>query len=357
MHGQFLLAAMDEAQLGRGFCAPNPSVGAVAVKQGQIIARAWHRGAGTPHAEQLLIEQLPPNLSGVTLYVTLEPCNHHGRTPPCVDAIIQYGFESVVFGKCDPNPLVKKNNSPDLLRAHGVSVHHLPLPEIDAFYEGYVYWTQTGRPWVTAKMAQSLDGKIARVNGARTQLSNARCEAFTHQNRLIHDLILTTARTVNQDNPKLNARGSEGVRAKPVAIVDRDLSLNPDSAVFSTATHCLIFYDEALPAPSPIAGRTYYSTACQSGALDLHRVLEQLGAIGYHTVWLEAGGALFTAMHQARLVQRTHLYCVPQFLGVDAVPAYQSADCLMVDASVSWIPMDDNLMATFEWETSSCSRG
>lgn len=108
MHEQFLLAALEQAKLGRGFCAPNPSVGAVAVQNGNIIAQAWHRGAGTPHAEQLLLSQIPPQTPGVTLYVTLEPCNHWGKTPPCVDAIINHGIEEVVFPILIQTPLLPK---------------------------------------------------------------------------------------------------------------------------------------------------------------------------------------------------------------------------------------------------------
>ena len=133
MHEKFLLAALEQAELGQGLCAPNPSVGAVAVQNGNIIAQAWHKGSGTPHAEQLLLAQIAPKTPGVSLYITLEPCTHWGKTPPCVDAIIEHGIEQVFFAYLDPNPLVAQNNSAKKLEAQGIQATHIPLPVIDAF--------------------------------------------------------------------------------------------------------------------------------------------------------------------------------------------------------------------------------
>lgn len=350
MHAKFLLAALEDAQSGQGFCAPNPSVGAVAVQHDTIIARAWHRGAGTPHAERLLIEQLPVNEPGVTLYVTLEPCNHHGRTPPCVDAIIDYGFERVVYAYSDPNPVVAHNHTPDRLQSHGVRVEQCRLPEVDAFYQAYQRWTQTGKPWVTAKIAQTLDGKIAGLQGERVRLSNAACERFTHDNRLKHDVILTTTQTVNQDNPQLNVRLAGMERSKPVAILDRQLSLNPIARIFNTASHCHIFYDKQLAAPAPVEHRTYHPVVSEHGRLSLSEVIDQLGFLGFHSVWVEAGGQLFNALHQAHLAQRTHVYLVPRVLGEGTVSAYRDADIFNQPQCTSWTPMGDNMIATLDWE-------
>lgn len=351
MHEKYLLAALEDAKLGRGICAPNPCVGAVAVKDNKIIARAWHRGAGTPHAEKLLIEQLPNNLTGVTLYVTLEPCNHYGRTPPCVDAIIQFGFEKVVFAYRDPNPVVAKNNSSALLQSKGIEALHYPLKEIDAFYEHYSYWTKTGNPWVTAKIAQTFDGKIAGSRGERVALSNSVCHEFTHHNRLISDIILTTARTVLQDKPQFNVRLPGIVKSKPIAILDSALNIKS----FSTAQHCYIFYDEKLEQPMDADNRFYHPVPVNSNGLDLHIICKQLGALGFHSVWMEAGGRLFTAMHEARLVQRTHIYLVPAVLGGNATPAYVGNDIFNDQNQITWTPMDDNMMVTLDWEN-TCSQ-
>jgi diaminohydroxyphosphoribosylaminopyrimidine deaminase/5-amino-6-(5-phosphoribosylamino)uracil reductase len=350
MHGKFLFAALEEGMRGQGLCAPNPAVGAVAVKNGQIIASAFHRGAGTPHAEQLVIDQLPVNETGITLYVTLEPCNHYGRTPPCVEAIINYGFQHVVFAYCDPNPLVSKNNTPNRLKASGIEALHYPLPEIDFFYQGYRHWTMTGKPWVTAKIAQTFDGKIAGFGGERVALSNLACEHFTHENRLKSDIILTTAKTVNQDNPQFTVRLPNLTCSKPVAIIDSRLMLNQAATVLSTATHCHIFYDEESPEPACRKNRTYHSTPSENGLLSLERVIQSLGDLGYHHVWVEAGGGLFSSLHRAHLVQRTYCYLVPDVLGERAVSAYQEANMFNRAKRVVWQEMGDNMIAILDWE-------
>lgn len=344
-----MLAALDQAWLGRGSCAPNPSVGAVAVHKGEIIARAWHRGAGTAHAEQLVLEQVPRDMSDVTLYVTLEPCNHWGKTPPCVTAIINHDIAQVIYGYSDPNPLVAANNTPELLQAKGIKVLHYPLAEIDSFYQSYRHWTSTKMPWVTAKLAQSLDGKIAGVNGQRCYLSNPECAEFTHRNRLHADVILTTARTVNLDDPLLNVRIGDYEQGKIVAIVDRCLSTRKDAKVLSTAKHCHIFHDEMNKVMNPYPNCSYHAVPTKSGLLDLTAIAKYLGHLGFHDVWLEAGGQFFSAMHRENLVQRTYLYIVPQLLGNEAVPAYNGEEIFKCEPKVTWEIRANNVIACFDW--------
>ena len=349
MHEPFLLKALDEALLGRGVCAPNPSVGAVAVHKGQIIAQSWHRGAGTPHAEQLLLAQLPQNISEITLYVTLEPCNHWGKTPPCVDAIIRHGIKTVVYAYADPNPIIEMNNTPQLLRDQGIDVIHYPLFAIDAFYQSYRHWTLTHRPWVTIKMAQTLDGMIAGERGVRVQLSNELCAEFTHKKRLDSDVILTTARTVNMDNPRLNARVKGIDVAKPLAIIDSGLLINHDASIFNTSKHIHFYHDEQYEAPLARDHCSYHAMPAKNGTIDLHAVIQHLGSLGYHDVWVEAGGTLFNALHEARLVNRTYLYIVPMVLGDAAVSAYRWANIFNSLHQVAWHPMGDNMIASLVW--------
>lgn len=351
MHEQYLLAALNQAKLGRGICAPNPSVGAVAVHKGNIIAQAWHRGSGTPHAEQLVLEQLPKNISEISLYVTLEPCNHWGKTPPCVDAIIQYGIKRVVYAYRDPNPIIITNNTPRLLNEHGIEVFHYPLPAIDDFYQSYRYWTLTNKPWVTVKLAQSLDGKIAGPQGTRVQLSNEACAKFTHQQRRQSDVILTTARTINQDDPLLNVRLSGTEETKAIAIIDSRGIVNPEANVFSTAKHCHIFHGEQCAPSLRHSNSTYYAMPATKGLLDLSAIISQLGKLGYHDVWVEAGGTLFSALHLAQLVNKTYLYIVPKVLGESAVSAYHHVDMFNSACHVTWQSMGDNMVASLDWAT------
>lgn len=360
MHKQFLLAALDQAWLGRGICAPNPSVGAVAVHNGQIIAQSWHRGPGTSHAEQLLLQQLPKNLLGVTLYVTLEPCNHWGKTPPCVDAIIKYGIQRVVYGHLDPNPIVVANNTPALLKQSGIDVLHHPLVELDDFYQSYRYWTVTKRPWVTVKMAQTMDGKIAGKQGKQVSISNALCAEFTHQKRLHSDVILTTARTVNQDNPLLNARLPYSTVPKTVAVIDRQLVLNQEAKLLTTAKHCHIYHDANYQPQRLLSNCSYHPIQAKQGKVALDEIIQHLGSLGYHDVWVEAGGMLFTALHQAKLVNKTYLYVAPSVLGDEAVPAYHCEEMFHQAINVTWQPMGNNVIAAFDWNLETkellCSR-
>ncbi|MDF1758007.1 MAG: bifunctional diaminohydroxyphosphoribosylaminopyrimidine deaminase/5-amino-6-(5-phosphoribosylamino)uracil reductase RibD [Legionellaceae bacterium] len=136
-HIKFILEALKEASKGVSVCSPNPAVGAVAVVGDEIIAKDWHKGPGTDHAEVLVLNKIPRKTANVSLYVTLEPCNHWGRTPPCVDAIIKFGVQRVIYAFCDPNPIVKTNNSSSILNKNKIEVIHLPLPEINDFYKNY----------------------------------------------------------------------------------------------------------------------------------------------------------------------------------------------------------------------------
>lgn len=349
-----MLAALEQAWLGRGTCAPNPSVGAVAAHNGEIVARAWHHGPGSAHAEQLVLESLPKDLKNVTLYVTLEPCNHWGRTPPCVSAIIHHKVSHVVYGFTDPNPLVATNNTPQLLQAAGIDVSFFPMPEIEHFYQSYAYWTLTKKPWVTAKIAQSLDSKIAGVNGARCQLSNAACAEFTHQKRLHSDVILTTAKTIHQDNPLLNARLKEQAHSKVVAILDRQLTLTQNAKVFANAKHCHIYHQENCPVMEPIPNCSYHAVPVKNESLDLETVISSLGALGYHDVWVEAGGKLFSALHQNNLVQRTYVYLTPEILGDNATPTFHGDVNFSKKKNISWQIKEDNIIACFDWQEERC---
>ncbi|QRN03625.1 bifunctional diaminohydroxyphosphoribosylaminopyrimidine deaminase/5-amino-6-(5-phosphoribosylamino)uracil reductase RibD [Legionella sp. MW5194] len=349
MHNSFMLKALDQARLGKGFCAPNPSVGAVAVRGQVIIAAGYHAGPGKPHAEQEVLKQLSGNLGDVTLYVTLEPCNHWGKTPPCVEAIIQAGVGRVVYGFADPNPLVAANNTPALLRQHGIEVMACPLPEIDAFYQSYSYWTLTKKPWVTAKIAQSLDGKIGGPNGERVRLSNDACAEFTHTQRLHSDILLTTAKTVRNDNPRLDVRLPGYTGSKPIAILDRTLGLTADAAVFTTAGYCHVFHDETIAVKNPFPRCTYHAISSREGRLDLSAVIARLGALGYHDVWVEAGGRLFSALHEQYLVNTTLVYLVPEVLGESAGNGYHGGQILKGRRSVSWLAKEDNMILRLDW--------
>ena len=351
MHKDYLLSALEQAKLGRGVCAPNPSVGAIAVQDGQIIAKAWHPGAGLPHAEQILVTRIPPSCQDVTLYVTLEPCNHWGRTPPCVDAIIAHKIKRVVYAYADPNPIVSVNHSSKILAGHGIEVIHCPLPEIDRFYQSYHYWLLTHKPWVTVKIAQSLDGHIAGLQGARVGISNPLCSDFTHQQRKECDIILTTSRTILQDNPQLNVRlPNQAVQSKPIAVLDSQLHLHEEVQALRLAKQGLIYYAAGTcQLAYQQANCTYYPMSVQGGHLDLAGVLAHLGSLGYHDVWVEAGSQLFSALHRAGLVNRTYIYIAPTILGKSGLSLYANMESFAEAQAINWQIMDDNVILKIDW--------
>lgn len=352
MHKQYLLKALNLALMGRGHCSPNPSVGAVAVCDGKIIAQAWHQGAGSPHAERLVLEQLPQNITDVTLYVTLEPCNHWGKTPPCVDAIIARGIKTVVYGKKDPNPLVVANDSPNMLKSHGIEVVYYPLQALDAFYESYEHWLLTKLPWVTAKLAITFDGKIAGPNGQRIAISNQLCSEFTHAQRLNTDVILTTERTISLDDPLLNVRLGERIEGKTIAILDAGLKMKSTAKVMLNAKHIHVYYSETQPTPHVTDAKiSYHPMPTNKGLLDVSAVLESLGGLGFHDVWVEAGARLLETLHQENLVNRTHFFLVPKVLGRDGVDAFLSDAIFHRRYDVKWQTMGDNMLASFDWRT------
>ncbi|MBA2711828.1 MAG: bifunctional diaminohydroxyphosphoribosylaminopyrimidine deaminase/5-amino-6-(5-phosphoribosylamino)uracil reductase RibD [Tatlockia sp.] len=355
MHTYFMQAALEQAWLGRGKCAPNPSVGAVAVYKGKIIAKGWHRGAGTAHAEQLVLDQIPAGLEDLVLYVTLEPCNHWGKTPPCVTGIVQYGVAQVVYGFTDPNPIVAANNTPQLLRDHGLDVVHFPLPEVNDFYESYCYWIKTKKPWITAKLAQSLDGKIGE-KGSRVYLTNQACAEFTHQKRASTDVILTTEKTIKADDPLFNARVSGQEQGKILAILDSRLLLSADAKMFSKAAQCHIYYDENLRVENPQKNCSYHPAPANKGLLDLTFIVNHLGGLGYHDIWVEAGGKLFSAMHRDKLVQRTYLYIAPEVLGEEAISAFEGDEIFKNKLKISWQIKADNVIACIDLQESLCSQ-
>lgn len=362
MHISFLLAALESAKLGRGKCFPNPAVGAVAVKHGMIIAQSYHHRAGDAHAEILVMEQFPPATPDVDLYVTLEPCNHWGKTPPCVDAIINHGIARVIFAYRDPNPLVAKNKTENLLKSKGIDVIWQSVDEIDAFYQSYQYWTQTHLPWVTVKMAQSFDGKIAGMNGLRHNISNQACFQFTHQMRSAADIILTTAQTINQDDPLLTVRLQDKEIAKDLVIIDRSLRLNPHARALNQERVCHIYHSSDEPLLRHRNVQYHKILALQDFDINidvsfksskqwhgLYALIKDLGRLGYHDLWVEAGSSLFYSLHFAQLVNRTFLYLAPVVIGESAYSLYRSANVFQFPHSIKWIAMESNMIAQIDW--------
>ena len=295
---KFMRLALREAARGVGHTSPNPAVGAVIVKAGRVLAKGWHRCAGGPHAEIEALRALKKNklARGATLYVTLEPCCTHGRTPPCTEAIVRAGLARVVVGATDPNPRHAGRGFVVLEKA-GVAVSTGVLAErCAALNAAFNKWITTGLPLVIAKAGLSLDGRLTRPSGEGAWLTSVPSRADAMRLRAQVDAILVGAGTVRADNPRLTIRGLRGpaVRQPWRVVLTRSGRLPKDAHLFS---------DEHRERTLVFRGKS------------LRAVLRDLAKRGCTSVMIEGGGALLGSAFDARLVDRVHFYLAPLLCG------------------------------------------
>lgn len=246
---RYMWLALDLAAKGLGGTSPNPLVGAVIVKDGEIISTGYHQKAGGPHAEVIALDAAGEAAHGATLYVTLEPCSHTGRTPPCVDRIIESGIRKVVAAMGDPNPLVNGGGL-DKLRAAGIRVKSGVLDDKAArLNEVFVKYITTHKPFVTMKAAMTMDGKIATRTKASRWISSEKSREYGHRLRHNHDAIMVAVGTVLADNPSLTTRLPEGGRNPLRIIVDSKAATPLTAKVITEKPETTIFFvtDSALP--------------------------------------------------------------------------------------------------------------
>ena len=295
----FMRSALREAERGLGKTTPNPIVGAMIVRDGLVLATGWHRQAGLPHAEIEALRALPTAelARGATIYVTLEPCCTHGRTPPCVDAILAAGLSRVVIGALDPNPS-HAGRAISLLQSAGVEVCYGVLgEECRRLNLAFNHWIVTRRPWVIAKAGMSLDGRITRPPGAPRWITNAESRADTHRLRAQVDAILVGGGTLRADDPQLTVRGLDDLR--PVrqpwrVIVSHSGNLPADA---------LVFTDEYRERTLVFTGQP------------LEQVIEELGRRELTSVLIEGGTRVLGEAFDRRLVNQVYFYVAPMFLG------------------------------------------
>ncbi|HEX8309886.1 MAG TPA: bifunctional diaminohydroxyphosphoribosylaminopyrimidine deaminase/5-amino-6-(5-phosphoribosylamino)uracil reductase RibD [Chthoniobacteraceae bacterium] len=268
---KFMRAALREAERGLGHTSPNPAVGAVIVRNGRIVARGFHRGAGLPHAEIEALRALkkPGLAKGATIYVTLEPCSTHGRTPPCVDALVGAGFSRVVVGTVDPNP-AHAGRGLELLRAAGIEVKSSVLEaECRTLNRVFNHWITTGGPYVIAKMGMSLDGRLTRPPGEGQWLTSEASRADAHRLRAQVDAILIGAQTLRSDNPRLTVRGIPGARQPWRIVLTRSGELPADAHLF-TDTHrekTRVFRNQSLGEVLATLGREQITSVLIEGGM------------------------------------------------------------------------------------------
>jgi diaminohydroxyphosphoribosylaminopyrimidine deaminase/5-amino-6-(5-phosphoribosylamino)uracil reductase len=325
----YMRAALAEALKGVGRTSPNPAVGALVVKEGAIVARGYHRKAGTPHAEVHALAAAGGMARGADLYVTLEPCNHTGRTPPCTRAILEAGIARVVIGMADPNPGVTGGGA-TYLQSRGVEVISGVLEAgCRKINRPFVKQVITGLPWVTMKVGMSLDGRIASSTGQSKWITNEESRRQAHRLRDRTDAILVGVGTVLADDPSLTTRlpGRRG-RDPERIILDTNLRISPTAKMLtqqsSAATR--IFCREGLPPErlKSFEGKNVLITpvpVTRTGLLELRAVLAFLGKSGMNTLLVEGGSWVHAVFLKEGLVDEVKCFVAPFFIGGDGIPA------------------------------------
>lgn len=308
----YLLEALLQAEQRQGFCAPNPAVGAVLVKDHHIVSRGIHWQAGGPHAEVEAFRAVGEQVTAEhTLYVTLEPCSHHGKTPPCTEAIIRSGVGRVVYAHQDTNPVVAGRTQKKLEQA-GILCDHISLPEIAAFYSAYDYWQKTQCTWFCAKLALTPEGVYAKANGDSLNITGQACRDFTHQKRLQSDAIFTTVQTVLQDDPQMNVRLLGNAVAKPVFVLDPHLEMPVQAKLWlTTASLTLLHAPEASAERMALLtekGAHCLPVSCEQGRLNWREIARYVGSQGYYATWVEAGGRLFLSLWRSEFMREAYVY-------------------------------------------------
>jgi diaminohydroxyphosphoribosylaminopyrimidine deaminase/5-amino-6-(5-phosphoribosylamino)uracil reductase len=320
--------ALDLGRRGLGNSWPNPAVGAVIVRDGVVIGRGWTQAGGRPHAETEALRRAGAAARGATLYATLEPCSHHGKTPPCAEAIIAAGIARVVSAIEDPNPEVAGRGD-NMLRAAGIEVTtDVCAEEARRAHAGHIRRILDGRPHVTLKLAVSADDKAGLAGRKPAPITGEESRARVHLLRAMNDAILTGIGTVLSDDPALTCRLPGMAAQSPVRVVlDRDLRLPPTSRLAKTARQVpvWVFCGEGVSAERERAlsdlGVTVQRVAEGEGGLDLHAVLKALGTRGVTRLMVEAGPRVSAAFLRADLVDEAFLLRSPQAIGADGIDA------------------------------------
>ncbi len=316
-HEAFMQRAIELALKARGRTHPNPMVGCVIVRDGQIVAEGFHEKAGHAHAEVVAIENLEGAGDGCTLYVTLEPCSNFGRTPPCTNAISQRGIKRVVIGAIDPNPN-EQGRGVGILRENGIEVMTgICEAECVAINAGYNKVMNEGRPLVVAKYAMTLDGKIATREGHSAWISNEESRAYTHQLRDRYDAIMVGSNTAKTDNPKLTCR-KDGGRNPVRIVVDPQLVVPADSAVFAddgTRRIMLTRTDVQGAEALKNQGVEVIEIGGSEHHIDLSEAMSALAERGVTSVLVEGGGGLLGSLFDANLIDRAHVFVAPKLIG------------------------------------------
>jgi diaminohydroxyphosphoribosylaminopyrimidine deaminase/5-amino-6-(5-phosphoribosylamino)uracil reductase len=320
----YMEQALSMAKLALGQVSPNPAVGAVIVKNGEVIGKGYTQPPGSSHAEIVALQQAGPEAKGATLYVTLEPCCHYGRTSPCTQSIITAGISEVHMAILDPNPAVNGKGKAELENA-GIKTF---LGECEKkareINEAYIKFQLTGLPFITIKYAMSLDGKIATWTGDSKWISGEESRHFVHNMRYINDAIMAGVNTVLADDPQLTARcgGGRGGTAKkqPLRIIIDGMGLTPVTAkVFTEPGKTLLVLGRKTTEMEREAycrvGAELFEIPSENGYIELKILMEELGKRQIMSILVEGGSILFGSLFDQKLLDKVVIFVAPIIIG------------------------------------------
>lgn len=337
--------ALRLAETWRGRTSPNPIVGCVIVdRHGQVIAEGVHRGPGTKHAERDALDTLGGIAAGATMYVTLEPCTHTGRTPPCAPAVIASRIARIVIGSEDP--IVDHGGGMEALRRARIAVDRALVAPCDAANRPFFRWAETGRPMITLKAAMTLDGKIATATGKSKWITGEAARRDAHRLRATHDAILVGVGTVLADNPRLTAR--VGGARDPIRIVlDSNLRTPPNARLLPKRVGPRTIIAAGDRAPEARARRLVNAGAevwrfklRADGRIPLDQLMRRLGKAGILSVLVEGGGEVHASFLARRLVDQLVLYVAPTVVGGPAPSWVGGSGVTTLAKSYGFVPDD-----------------
>jgi diaminohydroxyphosphoribosylaminopyrimidine deaminase/5-amino-6-(5-phosphoribosylamino)uracil reductase len=341
-HERLMKQALDLAEKGAGRTSPNPMVGAIVVKNGIIVGKGYHMAYGGPHAEVNALNDAGEHARGGSIYVTLEPCNHTGKTPPCTHRILEAGIHTVVMAMSDPNVHVKGGGAV-FLRNKGLTVIE-GVCEKDArnLNAAFIKYIQTGRPLVTMKYAATMDGRIATQTGDARWISNEKSRHYVHQLRHANDAILVGLGTVQKDNPSLTTRLPDIEGIDPIRlIVDTHLNSETKAKVFhlnspkETILVCSEQVSEKRKAVFKEMGIRLLEVSTKNQRIDLDALMTAIGHINISSLLIEGGSQIHSSAVNSGIVDRVCCFIAPKILGGDGVPVCQGPSKLLMKDSLS----------------------
>jgi len=338
-HEYFMRLAMKLALKAKGKTSPNPIVGALVVKNNKILGKGYHEKTGLAHAEVIALDEAGKKSKGARLYVTLEPCVHFGRTPPCVDRIIKSGIKEVIIGMIDPNPL-NIGRGIKILKQHKIKVKvGFMEDELEKINEEFIKYITKRIPFITVKVAQSLDGRIATKTGDSKWITSDKSRAFAHRIRQNYDAIMVGVNTILRDNPRLNAWFSKRHPIK--IIVDSQLSTPEDADIFSRSDRVIIVTLPSRPGQETENRKILSQKAKilevkeKAGQINLKDMMKKLAQLEITNILVEGGGTLIGSLFDEGLIDKILFFVSPKIIGgKEAISSVMGRGVSRIDSAI-----------------------